>query len=37
MDALLPCGHSGMMNLEDSEYYQGTTCHGRFTRDEIEQ
>lgn len=36
-DALLPCGHSGMTNLEDSAYYQCTTCQGRFTRDEIEQ
>jgi hypothetical protein len=35
--ALMPCGHSGMKNLEDSEYYQCTTCQGRFTRDEIEQ
>jgi hypothetical protein len=33
----MPCGHTGMTNLEDSEYYQCTTCQGRFTRDEIEQ
>lgn len=33
----MPCGHSGFSNLQDSPFYQCTTCGGRFTREEVEQ
>jgi len=32
---LMPCGHSGQRNIEDSDFFACTTCGGRFTRDEL--